>query len=188
MATKKTESKGSHTDRVEPAGTRPSVKSAAASPQSARACDEGAAGFWRKVLRRLNARRLEQESGLPGRILLAIEEVRAQVTALHRGKEGQPGGLADGSWWSFGARGQRPPENVSRARAPRRGARPNPDMLPLWHPCRGAGHLLRRHPEVAAPRIPPATSGYPLATLRVDHSRMSRFRGALGESALPSEC
>src|ERR1035437_5009450 len=75
-----------------------------------------------------------------------------------------------------GQGGERPPESVSWVRAPRRGARSNPDVLPLWHPCRGAGHLLGRYPEVAALRKPPVTSGYPLSTLWVDRLRMSRFQ------------
>jgi hypothetical protein len=47
-----------------------------------------------------------------------------------------------------------------------RSARPNPGVLPLWHPCQGAERLPRRYPEVAAPRKPPGDvrlpSGNPL--------------------------
>jgi len=39
---------------------------------------------------------------------------------------GQPGGLPEGSRWSFRARGERPPESRVRERAPRRGARTGP--------------------------------------------------------------
>ena len=76
----------------------------------------------------------------------------------------QPGGLGAGSRWSFGARGERPPESVYWVRALRRSARSNPDVIPLWHPSRGAGPFLRRCPEVAAPknpRRPPATIWQP---------------------------
>jgi len=84
-----------------------------------------------------------------------------------------------------GQRGNDHRKTVLNGQAPRRGARrspylPNPGPLDppqrqVWHPCRGAAHLLRRCPEVAAPK-PPATSGYPLATLRVDPSRMSKLQ------------
>jgi len=78
---------------------------------------------------------------------------------------------------------------ASDGRAPRRGARPSPNVLHtrllqhapqgrVWHPCRGAGLscvITRRSP----PPTPPATSGYPLATLRVDRSRMSQSSPSL---------
>ena len=55
-------------------------------------------------------------------------------------------------------------KTASQGRAPRRGARagynePHSGPLsgvrrPVWHLCRGAGHLLRRFPEVATPKTP----------------------------------
>src|ERR1035437_5831611 len=98
-------------------------------------------------------------------------------------REGQPGGLADGSRWSFPLSPKRPPESRVGWSSTLEGCQTQPELLLLsllrsapqrraWHPFRGAGHLLRCYPEVAAPE-PEATSGYPLATLRVDRSRMS---------------
>ncbi len=95
----------------------------------------------------------------------------------------QPGGLPDGSRWSFGARGERPPEDVYRVCAPRRGARLGLDTLhagsldPAFRNRSGtpAGvqaitcAAIRRSP----PSKPPATSGYLLPTLRVGKARMS---------------
>ena len=103
--------------------------------------------------------------------------------------QGQPGGLGDGSRWSFRGKGERPPGG-------RVGWPSTPEGCQTWRcggcsirsgsivsrlglaPLRDAGHHLRRYPEVAAPHAP-ATSGYPLATLRVDQSRMSKLCGAL---------
>ena len=53
-------------------------------------------------------------------------------------------------------------------------------------PRRGAGHLPRRYPEVAGD-WGAATSGYPLATLRVEQFRMSKLHGALGAARLTFE-
>ena len=79
---------------------------------------------------------------------------------------------ANPSGWQMVAGGRsgqgvdRLPESMYWVRAPQRGARSNPDALRLWHPCQGAGHLLRRYPEVAAPREAPGDlrlpSGNPL--------------------------
>jgi len=91
-----------------------------------------------------------------------------------RKAEANPEGWQRVAGGRSGQEGERPPETVSWFCAPRRGARPNPDVLPLWHPCRGAGHLPGRYPEVAAPRTPPATSGYPLPTLRVERSKADK--------------
>jgi hypothetical protein len=84
----------------------------------------------------------------------------------------QPAGLADGSRWSFRSEGEGPPESASpELMHPGRGARTTRvrrlsmvRVARLWHPCRGAGPLLRRCPEVAAPknpRRPPATVWQP---------------------------
>src|ERR1019366_3075510 len=67
-------------------------------------------------------------------------------------------------------------------RAPRRGARaahwpPRSGSESGLAPCQGAGHLLRRYPEVAAPQNPPATSGYPLSILRIDQRAAESCRG-----------
>ena len=53
---------------------------------------------------------------------------------------------------------------------------------PRW----GANHFLRRYPEVAAPKNPSATSGYRVATLRVDGARKPAIRvpGAGGAKIL----
>jgi len=104
--------------------------------------------------------------------------------------QGQPGGLGDGSRWSFRGVGERPPGScVGWPRTPegcqtrRCGGCSISSCFIVSRlglaPLRGAGHLPRRCPEVAAPH-PPATSGYPLATLRVDESRMAKLRGAPG--------
>jgi len=104
-------------------------------------------------------------------------------------REGQPGGLADGSRWSFGAKGERPPGSRVGWPSTPEGCQTQPELLRLgpfesapqrqvWHPCRGAGHLPRCYPEVAAPQTS-ATSGYPLATLQVGQSRVSELHGAL---------
>jgi len=54
-------------------------------------------------------------------------------------------------------------------------------------PCRGAGHFLRRYPEVAAPK-PLATSGYPPATLLVDRSRMFKLQAPGRSRAFRPAC
>ena len=95
-----------------------------------------------------------------------------------------PKGLAEGSRWSFGGKGERPPEaGVGKVEHPSGVPEPRDrshhqtavrflskslmlqrtGLAPRW----GARLLLRRCPEVAAPN-PAATSGYLLATLRVD--------------------
>src|ERR1035441_9234902 len=47
---------------------------------------------------------------------------------------------------------------------------------PVWHPSRGAGLLLAPLPGGRRPQKPSATSDYPLATLLVDQTRMSKLR------------
>ena len=100
----------------------------------------------------------------------------------------QPGGLPEGSRWSYGARGERPPEDVYWVCAPRRGARCGLDTL---HPG-SLDRSLRNQSGTRAgvqvnscaairrspPPRPPSTSGYPLPTLRVDKARMSKFQRA----------
>ena len=76
-----------------------------------------------------------------------MKHVQAPSSAsrrLARGRPVNPAGLAEGSRRSFRAQGKRPPENGFWVHAPRRGARQDLDMRPPWHPCRGAGPLLRR--------------------------------------------
>ena len=88
-----------------------------------------------------------------------------------------PAGLADGSRWSFGAKGANDHRNASRAYAPRRGARPfAPGELGLgnwrcWHPCRGAA-CGRVVPVVGplCPCRPPATICQPSGLGRRGHS------------------
>ena len=86
-----------------------------------------------------------------------------EVVLLLSGDQSNPPGLAAGSRWSFrGRRGNAHRKAASQGRAPRKGVRPGSNELhsgppaevqkPVWHACRGAGHLLRRYPEVAAPQ------------------------------------
>jgi hypothetical protein len=88
--------------------------------------------------------------------------------------ESQPAGLAEGSRWSFRAKGERPPERRRMVQHPgegcqTRGQRPSRARLAAMSlaPRRGAGPFVPlsggRRPEE-----PSATSGYRLATLRVD--------------------
>ena len=104
-------------------------------------------------------------------------------------REGQPGGLPDGSRWSFGAKGERPPASRVEWPSTPEGCQTQPgppwpgplESVPqrrVWHPCRGAGHLSRYYPEVAG-SWGAATSGYLLPTLRVSRSGMSKLHGAL---------
>ena len=105
----------------------------------------------------------------------------------------QPGGLPEGSRWSFWATGERPPGTMSGRRAPRRGARRGLDTL---HPGSHDRSLrnqsgtpagvqvnscaaIRRSP----PPRSPSTSGYLLPTLWVDQARMSISSGTV-ESAI----
>ena len=98
----------------------------------------------------------------------------------------QPGGLPEGSRWSFWATGERPPGTMSGRRAPRRGARRGLDTLHLGWLDRAlrnqsgtpAGVQVNSCPanRRSPPPSPPATSGYPLPTLRVDQARMSEFQ------------
>ena len=114
-----------------------------------------------------------------------------QARTFSRLPPSQPGGLPDGSRWSYGATGERPPEDVYRDRAPQRGARRGLEAL---HPGSHDGALrnqsgtpagvqvnscaaIRRSP----PPRPPATSGDPLPTLRVDKARMSESQRAGGK-------
>src|ERR1039458_10797307 len=91
---------------------------------------------------------------------------------------GQPAGLAEGSRWSLRARGERPPESCVRERSTQEGVpelrvRPlDQAQKPVWHPSRGAGLLPAPLPGGRGPQKPSATSGYPLATLLVDQTRM----------------
>ena len=107
----------------------------------------------------------------------------------------QPGGLADGSRWSFRAKGGtttgKPrqmvahPGGVPEPQTHDRGnANLEQPMRQGWHPCRGARPFLPRCPEVAAPNKPPATSGYPLATLRVNRSRLFNIHWQAGRLRL----
>ena len=108
----------------------------------------------------------------------------------------QPGGLAEGSRWSFRAQGETT-TGKPRRMAEHPGGVPDPartcDSVARsnWFgrdesstPCRGADiccAITRRPP----PPSPAATSGCPLATLRVDPAGMSKLHGALGQRALP---
>ena len=108
----------------------------------------------------------------------------------------QPGGLAEGSRWSFRAQGETT-TGKPRWMAEHPGGVPDPDRTcdsvarSSWlgseesgTPCRGADifcAITRRSP----PPKPTATSGYLLATLRVDQAGMSKLPGALGQRALP---
>ena len=112
------------------------------------------------------------------------EETGVWTSSAELTGRGQPVGLPEGSRWSFPFRPERPPDSRVRERAPRRGARaaqwpPRTGSESGLAPCQGAGHLLRRYPEVAAPQNPPATSGYPLSTLRVDQRAAESRRGFL---------
>jgi hypothetical protein len=103
----------------------------------------------------------------------------------------QPGGLPEGSRWSSGARGERPPEDVYRVCAPRRGARRGLDTLHAGSHDRALRNqsgtpagvqvnscaAIRRSP----PPRPPSTCDYPLPTLRVSKARMSNFQRAGGK-------
>ena len=107
----------------------------------------------------------------------AASQVRLWSLDILRGiAGGQPGGLPEGSRSSFqGKGGTTTGKRVSQAGAPRQGCQTQPIVViypdprlqaerPLWHPCRGARPLLRRCPEVAAPknpRRPPATVWQP---------------------------
>ena len=109
---------------------------------------------------------------------------------------GQPGGLAEGSRWSFRVPGETT-TGKPRWMAEHPGRVPDPDRTRYrvarssWlgsdeggTPCRGAdtfGAITRRPP----PPKPAATSGYPLTTLRFDQSGMSKLHGALGQRAVP---
>jgi hypothetical protein len=109
---------------------------------------------------------------------------------------GQLGGLAEGSRWSFRAQGETT-TGKPRRMAEHPGGVPDPartcDSVARsnWFgrdesstPCRGADiccAITRRPP----PPSPAATSGCPLATLRVDPAGMSKLHGALGQRALP---
>ena len=81
-------------------------------------------------------------------------------------------------------------EAVSDGRAPRKGARPSPDVLqadPLeqapqrrvWHPPAGVQHIFCAATR-RSPLPPPGATSVPSGTLRVDRSRMSKLHGALG--------
>jgi len=113
------------------------------------------------------------------------------------GANSQPGGLAEGSRWSFRAQGE------TTTGKPRRIAHPGgvPDPAPACYsvvrsnwlgsdgsgtPCRGAGigcAITRRSP----PPKPAATAGYRLATLRVDPAGRSKRLAHLGDS-LTARC
>jgi hypothetical protein len=106
----------------------------------------------------------------------------------------QPAGLAEGSRWSFGAKGNdHRKTGVNWPSTPGRGARSSetgpqqpPDDGPALHfgplgspglaPQPGCRTSPAPLPGGRRPPRPPATSGYPLATLRVDQSRMSKLQ------------
>ena len=111
---------------------------------------------------------------------------------------GQPGGLAEGSRWSSGQRGNDHRKTASDGPAPQRGARPGMDAhnrlvttaqhFTLEQPQSRSAAVTTLAPQpgwVNSPArlpggrrpVPPATSGYLLLTLRVHRSRMSRLQG-----------
>ncbi len=92
---------------------------------------------------------------------------------------GQPGGLPEGSRWSFGGpKGERPPEcSAGKQRTPE-GVPEAKAYSRRMGPC-GSGHRLisstppgcaraRQFPGGRSPVVPRTTTGYPLATLRVE--------------------
>jgi hypothetical protein len=80
----------------------------------------------------------------------------------------QPGGLPEGSRWSFGGKGGETTTGTlpKTERIPEGCQNRNPaERLLVWHPCRGANHLPTPFPVVVPP-FPRPTTGYRLASLQ----------------------
>jgi hypothetical protein len=132
----------------------------------------------------------EVASPTPGRPAATFWQPSGLTDPEHPNSRANPEGWQTVAGGRSGQRGNDHRKTAADSRAPRRGARPGPDTLQagsleralqrrVWHSlpgCRTSSALLSggRLPH------PPATSGYLLATLRVDRSRAPKLQSQPG--------